>query len=65
MGEKVPAVPGGVRMLEIVLPIRVTAKAYGFNAVYAGKHWTKRPNHSHGESTGDFISVPVVQGRCT
>lgn len=29
-------------MLEIILPIRVTAKAYGFNAVYAGKHWGKR-----------------------
>ena len=42
MGEKVPAVPGGVRMLEIILPIRVTAKDYGFNAVYAGKHWGKR-----------------------
>ena len=28
-------------MLEIILPIRVTAKAYGFNAVYAGKHWAK------------------------
>lgn len=42
MGEKVPAVSGGVRMLEIILPIRVTAKDYGFNAVYAGKHWGKR-----------------------
>lgn len=42
VGEKVPAVPGGVRMLEIILPIRVTAKDYGFNAVYAGKHWAKR-----------------------
>lgn len=29
-------------MLEIILPIRVTAKAYGFNAVYAGKHWSMR-----------------------
>lgn len=29
-------------MLEIILPIRVTAKDYGFNAVYAGKHWAKR-----------------------
>ena len=26
-------------MLELILPIRVTAKDYGFNAVYAGKHW--------------------------
>ena len=29
-------------MLEIILPIRVTAKDYGFNAVYAGRHWAKR-----------------------
>ena len=42
MGEKVPAVPGGVRMLEIILPIKVTAKDYGFNEVYEGKHWGKR-----------------------
>ena len=35
MGEKVPAVPGGMRMLEIILPLKVTAKEYGFNAVYA------------------------------